>query len=521
MMNSILKKIFSRISKEQKLSFICTFIIGIIVHLFMLSNKIPNHDDLGQLYDAMNRYKHGRWFLFFPSQISSDLSLPWFNGVLGIIYISFCAMIIVWLFQMKSSICIMAVGTIMVTFPTVASTFNYMQAGDAYFFCLLLACTAVYFAIKSSKLCWGVSAILLTLSLGIYQSYLPFAVALLIVWHIKELLIEDKDVKKVFLSGIKCICIIGISIAAYLITTKIVLKYHNAEIIGHIAGFILDDISIKNMLKLILESYKNSLGFYLINQFGVHYRYLNYLYIAAVLFAILFSLYLFKQYNQRKEKQKVLLLIFLYAVLPLASGLIYCMCAQVHMLMVYGFVALALFLLILTDWIEKCNIVKKGIKGKLIPLGQILIVLTIFITSFNYAVVSNKAYLSLYLTYEQSYAYANRLMAEIQLVDDFDKDDRIVLIGYPNLNLEYTMPWRVETDVQSLRGVTLSLTNQYTFDRFLKYYLGVEQEVLRVTSLEELKSFDINPDIDALDYYPSVGSIVRKGNTIFVKFSDL
>ena len=520
-MNELVGKMIKHISKDQRLSFISTFVIGIIVHLFMLSNKIPNHDDINQLYDAMFRPSHGRWFLFFPAKISSDLSLPWFNGVLGIIYLSLCSMIVIWFFQVKSNVCVISISAIMVTFPTVASTFNYMQAGDSYFFCLLLACVAVCFVRSSSKWCWVAAIVCFTLSMGIYQSYLSFAVALLVIWHINELLINDKDVKEVLLSGIKCICVIGISVAAYLMISKLVLKYYNTEILNYIAGFVIDDFSIKNILRLVLTAYKRSLGFYLINDLNVHYGYMNCLYFLIIMIAIAFSILLYKRYNHKSNKLKIFILVLLYIALPLAAGLIYCMCAQVHMLMVYGFVALVLFPVLLADSIENSNIATAGIKGNLIRLGQITIVLATFITSFNYALVSNKAYLSLYLTYEQSYAYANRLMTEIQLQDEYDKDDAIILIGTPNINIEYTMPWREEKDVKSMCGVTPSLVAARTFDRYLRYYLGVEQEVSRITSPEQLEALGTDIDIDELSCYPNVGSIICEEDTIFVKFSGV
>lgn len=520
-MNEILGRIKKTVSNEQRLAFISTFLLGIVVHLFMLSNKIPNHDDVGQLYDSMNRYGHGRWFLFFPAQISSDLSLPWLNGVLGILYISISVMLVVWLFQIKTGICIAAVSTIMVTFPTVASTFNYMQSGDSYFFCLLLVCIAVCLTCSSSKLCWAVSVVLLTLSMGIYQSYLPFAAALLIVWHIRELLIEDKDFRKVLLNGIKSLCVIGISVIAYIIITRLILRYHNATLNGHIAGFVINDFSIKNMVKLMINAYIQPLAFYLINISDIHYKYMNYLYIPVIIISIVFSILLCKRYGRKTSRMKNLLLIALYMILPLASGLIYCMCAEVHMLMVYGFIILLLFPIILTDWIESSDIQIAGVKGTLIRYGQIFIVLIMLITGFNYALVSNKAYLSLYLTYEQSYAYANRLVTEIEMQNGYDKGKTIVLIGKPTVNTEYTMPWWEEKDIQSMRGVTKTLIRSYTFPSYLRYYIGVEQEVVSISSPDQLSDLKINTDINTLSCYPDEGSIVCEEDIIFVKFSEV
>lgn len=521
-MNEIIKIMLKSFSKEQKLSFKSSFVVGIIVHLFMLSNKIPNHDDVRQLYDSMNRFRSGRWFLFFPSQISSDLSLPWLDGILGIIYISFSVMIIVELFQVKTNICIVAISAIMVTFPTIASTFTYMQVGDSYFFALLLTCIAIRCLISGfSKIHPLVAIVLLTLSMGIYQAYLPFAVALLVIWHIKELLIEDEEIRRIFLSGIMCICAIGGSVLAYIVITKLILTYQNAEIYGHIAGFVLEDLSVKNMLKLVFVAYKKSLGFWLVNESGIHYEYLGYLYMLVFMIAIIFSFLLYKKYNHKKNRIKTFLLVFLYAILPLASGLIYCMCARVHLLMIYGFVVPVLLAIFLTDWVEQSNIAIESVKGKLIHLGQVTTVLIILVTSFNYALVSNQAYLSLYLTYEQSYAYANRLVTEIQMQNGYRKDKAIVLIGEPIVNVEYTMPWREEKSVQAMHGVSASLISAYTLPLYLKYYIGVEQEVVSISSPDQLSDLKMDTDINALSCYPDAGSMICEDDMVFVKFNNV
>lgn len=191
--------------------------------------------------------------------------------------------------------------------------------------------------------------------------------------------------------------------------------------------------------------------------------------------------------------------------------------------MVYGFVALVLLALFLTDWIEQSNVAIEGGKYKtsLIRIGQIVVVLTVFITSFNYALVSNKAYMALYLTYEQSYAYANRLTTEIQMQDDYARDKVIVLVGEPYVNTGYTMPWREEKDVQSMHGVTPSLISSYTLPRYLRYYVGVEQEVVTISSLEQWRDLETDIDINTLSCYPNAGSMISEDGRVFVKFSDV
>lgn len=48
--SSFLEGTLRRVPKYTRLTFISACVIGMVTHLFMFANKLPNHDDIGHLF---------------------------------------------------------------------------------------------------------------------------------------------------------------------------------------------------------------------------------------------------------------------------------------------------------------------------------------------------------------------------------------------------------------------------------------------------------------------------------------
>ena len=59
----LFQNISKKIKKEWKIAILSTIVIGIITHLYIMVNVIPNHDSLYNIYATQNITKLGRWFL--------------------------------------------------------------------------------------------------------------------------------------------------------------------------------------------------------------------------------------------------------------------------------------------------------------------------------------------------------------------------------------------------------------------------------------------------------------------------
>ena len=148
--NKIIKKIFSNIDTNFRLGFIYTFAFGLLVHLYMMTNKLPNHDDIHQLFFNMDLRISGRWFLQYAGTISSYFSMPWVNGILILLYISLSTSLIVGILEIKSKIFILIISGIMISFTGVVAVFVYMNSADAYFLALFMSVLGAYLYLKMS-----------------------------------------------------------------------------------------------------------------------------------------------------------------------------------------------------------------------------------------------------------------------------------------------------------------------------------------------------------------------------------
>ena len=60
------KNVFSKIPSHLRTTFLTALGVGFFTHLYMLTNKLPNHDDISVLYGSGTTYASGRWLLRPP-----------------------------------------------------------------------------------------------------------------------------------------------------------------------------------------------------------------------------------------------------------------------------------------------------------------------------------------------------------------------------------------------------------------------------------------------------------------------
>ena len=92
-------KIFSNLSKEKKkyyqYVFLSTFIIGLLIHFYKMSNTLLNHDSIYNYYSDQNVIASGRWFLSIACSFSTWYDLPWVTGLFTIFFIALTNLVVV------------------------------------------------------------------------------------------------------------------------------------------------------------------------------------------------------------------------------------------------------------------------------------------------------------------------------------------------------------------------------------------------------------------------------------------
>jgi len=513
--DNALEIIWQKIPRHIKLTFFSAFIIGILTHAFMLTNKLPNHDDVGWIFHPMRMPWFGRWFLSFAVSLGGNFSMPWVNGILSVIYISVTACLVVSLLQIKQTVhCILA-SALMMTFPTVACTFSYMALSQAYFFSLLLAALAAY-AADRFRFGFLLAAVFITLSLGIYQAYYGVAAGLMVGALIVDLLKDGAPVKLMIGKGLKFVISLALGLMMYFAVVKLTTmdgglsNYQNIDAMGRISPSLL--------LRLIGKSYSDTVSFFC-NR-GVHFRYMPSLFLVAGIMVSAFTVLIIKALEIRKDKNKTALLCLLLLLFPLAANFITVMNPEdIHMLMVYGFVILLVMML---SVMEICLSLEAGFNAVIQGFSRVagwLLCLIVMLVVHNYALVSNQGYFRLFFTYEQGYAYSVTLLARIQGIDGYAKGKRVVFVGRPDRAGVWSVPPKREN--QALTGMLVDIPSISSYKGFLEKYLGYNQGIVWLQNIEQLHDFNIFEPVADMPVYPDAHSVKVMNDLIVVKFSDL
>ena len=176
----IIDKLKNNILLQWKICFISAVVVGLITHLYKITNWLPNWDSLVFRYDAQNMLSMGRWFLPVVSAISSFYDLPWVTGLMAILFHALGAVAIVGIFKVKKTVTACLIGAMVVSFPTVTSVMMYNYVADGYSIAFFLSTLAALY-MTNEKPRYFLSAVLIALSSGIYQAYITVTIMLVLL----------------------------------------------------------------------------------------------------------------------------------------------------------------------------------------------------------------------------------------------------------------------------------------------------------------------------------------------------
>lgn len=519
-----LEGLWQKIPAPVKWAFFSAVVFGLITHLYMFTNKLPNHDDVRYLFDLNYGVQSGRWFLPIVADFSSGFSMPWVIGVLSILGLALTACVTVCLCRIQKPLACVIVSALLVSFPSVAATFTYLFTADAYFFGLFLAALAAYTAMRWKWYGCLVSILLISLSLGIYQSYYSVTVVLMVLALIFDALDQKAGFLKLFLKGVLSLLTLILGMIGYIAAVRFTTR--QVGLTDYMGLSDMGNVSPADIPALIAKCYSTYDDYFFHNTMGWNVDHLDTLLLLALLCAMLLLLLLLIQ--RRIGVLRSLLVIVLILLYPLAGNLIHLMVngGEVHYLMTYG----AIYLLVLpvalaskaSEYAQEAGFVQKNLQA----LCSWIILLTMTLASFSYALVDNKAYLKMELVFDQAYAYCNRLVQSIESVDGYTPQTPIVFVGHRN----YVLPENQTPELDSF-WITGALSletflRSYSFDLFLYRYLGVTNDIYIANN--EIEAADNNieetyaarPEVMAMPSYPAKGSITTLDGYIIVKIAD-
>lgn len=210
--------------KHWKIPIISTLLIGVLAHGYAFFNYLPTWDSIQNVQGVGITYTSGRWFLPFMGKLFSEYSLPFVNGIISLIFITFSVILILKIYDIRNSLFSILISGIIVTFPTVSSAFAFMFTADCYMVSFALSLLSVYICKKYPRFGFLPASSCVCFSIAIYQAFLSVTIISVITLFIIDLFFNKPTIKKLFINYYKYVLSVFIGYILYTIALKISLK---------------------------------------------------------------------------------------------------------------------------------------------------------------------------------------------------------------------------------------------------------------------------------------------------------
>ena len=420
MPEQMFKKIQKNILPQWKMCFLSALIMGIVAHLYKITNWLPNWDSLVFRYDAQNMLALGRWFLPVVCAPSSFYDLPWIAGLFAIVFHALGAVCICKALDIRKNTTAILIGALVATFPTVTSVMMYNYVADGYAIAFLLSCIAALLATKE-KPNYVTAAIIIAFAVGAYQAYITVTIMILLVYLIGQLLKKESDLKKLIIKSISFLVTGAAGMMLYYLILLGLLKITGTTLLEY-QGFdnaaAFEGINVLEALYVIKNSFTSYFFDFTkgINTFAV---------INIMVFVAIIVLYLVDIIRNKLSTLKIVMFLICVAFLPIGASVLVFMNSVIdyHNLMKMGFV---MFYMLLVIQYEKAEF--KNVKLNLAKLWAIL-VLTVLVV-FNQTIIANVSYHKLHIAYEKSYGILIRIADRIEQTEGSEKCGKIAIVGH-------------------------------------------------------------------------------------------
>ena len=514
---------YKKIPTHTKVCFAAGIIVGWITHFYMLTHKFLNWDDANNMTTFGSGDYLGRWFLKYIHPLGGQYSVPAVHGFLLIVCIAVSACLILEILQIKSMTAAVLTAAVLQTFPSVVSTMTFMFMAHTSGIGILMAVYAVYL-MRKYRHGWLPCTALLVCVLGTYQTYISFAITLMLLGMIADIF-RGETFPGVLRRGILCVLVLGAGVLIYMKLSHVIYPTLDNETYGGIGN--MGQIALGEMPTLIGRCYKRFLEYFLWKPPAFVSGTAQAANIMVCVLAAALFLYLAVTRRLYRDVPTFLILVALCGFVPLAAAFVYFMApeATYSMLMLYAYAliyvtVLALLEYCVEDWHR--DPVSDRWRIGLRYAAVTLTAATGFVSSYTDYLLTNRAYLRTNFATERVQQYFNRVIAMVERTEGYENGDSIEILGefYYRDN-----PSTVEVDIldsESLReldGVALEngLITTSVRDNFIKMFVGYDMADLRFEDKEAIMETE---EYKNMAVYPKEGCVQKIHDIWVVKMCE-
>lgn len=519
--------LFAQLNKKipghLKTCFLSGVVIGWLTHFYMLTHKFPNWDDVNNMDTYGSGDYLGRWFLKYIHPLGGKYSVPAVHGFLLVICIALSACLILQILQIRSTTGAVLTAAVLETFPSVVSTMTFMFMAHTSGMGILMVTLGVYL-LRRYRYGWLPCMALLVCALGTYQSYVSFAITLMLLGMIADIFHGEKF-SAVLKKGILCVLVLGVGVLVYMRLSHVIYPNLDNETYGGVGN--MGQIPVSEMPVLIGRCYKRFLEYFLWKPFAFVSSTAQAANIATCVLAIALFVYLAVTRKLYRDILTFSMLVLLCGFVPLAAAFVYFMAPEAvySMLMLYAYAlvyvtVIALLEYCMEDW--HVRPVSAGWRGGLRYAGVLATTAVIFVSSYTDYLLTNRAYLRTNFAMERVQQYFNRVIAMVENEEGYEKGDRIGILGefyYKDNPSSVEIDILDSEDLRVLDGVALEngLITTSVRDNFIKMFVGYEMADLEFSEKEAIMETE---EYKEMAVYPQEGCVRKIGDIWIVKMCE-
>lgn len=518
-MQKILDSVGNKMNdKLLKQSFFYTYLLGLAAHAYCFLNLTVSHDSLRAFYIAGKYPKASLGRIFYAAYITltrGKIVLPWLIGVLGLFWLSIAVYLIARMFQMEKRVMVLLIAGICVTNPSLyATAATYIHDFDANGFAILLSVITVFLwerAMTASNgkkrvVLLGAAALLMSLALGIYQSYVSVAITLIMLVSVKNLLNRKKSMD-ILVQGLWAVGMLGVTAGLYLMEVKIFSHFTGVAILNNESYNGLgnmSDVLSGNVLLKIADTYQS---------FVTPFKNLiltsepQNLILAAMAVLLMCTAAVLVTGFIKTDWLGKLLFVLLGLFMPFGMNVSsFLSNGMYHVLMQYAVWFVYLLALAAIWWFS----LEKNVSDKLKKvLGTAVCVCIAIIIAENIQ-TANTIYVKKNLEAQATLSYMTRVAERMEEEEEYIPGETpVVFIGEYAVGASMTgfEKYEVITGVEYHSPITF----YDTYKDYFRYMLG------RPISLEDAGALESDERVDQMPVFPKEGSVVMLDGTLVVK----
>jgi hypothetical protein len=557
---SFFNKLWNRVAIQERLGFMFTFFGGILVNLFMFTNKTGNHDDIINEFSYNDGFdiSSGRWMWIPLRKLATYYDMPMVKGMLACLLLALSVAMLIHVVSIRENVFVLAISLLFASFPVNACFFSYLSISEIYYFAIffiMLSISLVHWAAQPvnrqsrAHACLAAAAlvaaaVLVALALGTYQSMLCLFVAIAFTMAFAEIMHENTCLKNWFLKYVTYFLVCAGGYVIYYILTKIITARSGIGLRSYAGTDQMFRFAPSLLGKSLLNNYRQMYRFFLTTDYVNRRLYViaNALLILAVLAVVLMNLI---RLVKNRHVTNAMVLVVLTLLSPVFLDMIEVVMndkSSAHVLMRYSnIIFYVLAVTVVTRGVQWTAMAAQGmdrvtkwVGAKCVALGtkcvalgtkrvtivtQWLALLGLVLIIYYGALTSNQLYQRMYYNAKGMDGVALTLISQLSSVEGWSVDEPVCVIGFDNFfneNYESTGPFAMDLPPYSWIGT--DMYDWYSTEHLLTY-ISLNQH-LKLSAYDDADGTISNSsELADMPTFPDNGSVRRINGVVVVKFN--